>query len=354
MSRLGELREQSLYRELRRFDSAQSTSIKADGRTLLNFSSNDYLGLANDPALREAAIHAVEKYGAGAGASRLISGTLSPHAELEEALADFKGTQAAITFSSGFAAAAGAICSLVDGNDVIVVDKLVHACIVDAARLSEAKLRVFGHNNLDDLEKILKWADRRHEAPALQTTNRKPRTLIVTESVFSMDGDQAPLRDLVEIKERHGALALWWMRRTAPRLLRAQSARSGRRTGSCQSHRSSNGDIGQSFRFGWRLYMWSAGVDSFAGQPGAAIYFFEPLPPRGRPRRRLPQCVSSKVMRAKSGGSNFGKTSTRFPNICGHRCAWQAIPSGFTKPSAIIPIMIRGRKQGGQSGGTIV
>jgi 7-keto-8-aminopelargonate synthetase-like enzyme len=94
---------------------------------------------------------------------------------------------------------------LVDSNDVIVVDKLVHACIVDAARLSGAKLRVFGHNNLDDLEKILQWADRRHETPALQPTHRQPRTLIVTESIFSMDGDRAPLRDLVELKEKHGA-----------------------------------------------------------------------------------------------------------------------------------------------------
>ncbi|HWD18766.1 MAG TPA: 8-amino-7-oxononanoate synthase [Verrucomicrobiae bacterium] len=205
ISRLGELREQGLYRELRRLDSPQAPVVQAEGRALLNFSSNDYLGLANEPALREAAIKAVEQYGAGAGSSRLICGTLAPHAELEETLAEFKGTQAALAFSSGYAAAVGAICALVDSNDVIVVDKLVHACVVDAARLSGAKLRVFGHNNLDDLEKILQWADRRHEAPALQPTARHPRTLIVTESIFSMDGDQAPLRDLVEIKEKHGA-----------------------------------------------------------------------------------------------------------------------------------------------------
>jgi 8-amino-7-oxononanoate synthase len=205
VARLAELREQGLYRETRRIDSPQSATINVDGRSLLNFSSNDYLGLANESALREAAIKAVEQYGAGTGSSRLICGTLAPHAELEETLAEFKGTQAALVFSSGFAAAAGAICSLVDSNDVIVVDKLVHACIVDAARLSGAKLRVYGHNNLDDLENILQWADRRHEAPSLQTTTRQPRTLIVTESVFSMDGDQSRLRDLVELKEKHGA-----------------------------------------------------------------------------------------------------------------------------------------------------
>ncbi len=205
VAQLGELREQGLYRELRRVDSPQSTVIQSDGKSLLIFSSNDYLGLANEPALREAAIKAVEQFGAGSGASRLICGSLAPHVELEETIAQFKGAQAAISFSSGFAAATGTICALLDGNDVIIVDKLVHASVVDAARLSGAKLRVFGHNNLDDLEKILQWADHRHEAPALESGARTPRTLIVTESIFSMDGDQAPLRDLVEIKEKHGA-----------------------------------------------------------------------------------------------------------------------------------------------------
>ena len=99
----------------------------------------------------------------------------------------------------------GAICALVDNNDVIVVDKLVHASIVDAARLSGAKLRVFGHNNLNDLAKILQWADRRHAAPPLTPAGRRPRTLIVTESIFSMDGDQAPLRELAALKEKTGA-----------------------------------------------------------------------------------------------------------------------------------------------------
>jgi len=205
IERLGQLREQGLYRELRRIDSPQGPAIQTEGAALLNFSSNDYLGLANEPALREAAIKAVEQFGAGSGGSRLVCGSLAPHAELEETLAAFKGTQSALAFSSGYAAAVGTICALMDNNDVIVVDKLVHASIVDAARLSGAKLRVFGHNNLDDLEKILQWADHRHEAPPLDVTARDPRTLIITESVFSMDGDQSPLRELVELKEKHGA-----------------------------------------------------------------------------------------------------------------------------------------------------
>ena len=204
-SRLMEVRQQGLYRELRRIDSPQGPRIQMGGKSFLNFSSNDYLGLANDPALKEAAAEAVKDFGAGAGASRLLCGSLAPHHLLEETLASFKGAQAALSFCSGYAAAAGAICALVDGNDVIAVDKLIHACIVDAARLSGAKLRVFGHNNLNDLEKILRWAERRHAAPSLSQTTRRPRTLIVTESIFSMDGDEAPLREMVQLKEQFGA-----------------------------------------------------------------------------------------------------------------------------------------------------
>ena len=184
-------------------DSPQSARIQIDGQTLLNFSSNDYLGLANDPALKAAAAAAVEKFGAGSGASRLICGSLAPHHELEEALAAFKGTPAALSFSSGYAAALGTICALLDSNDVILVDKLVHACIVDAARLSRAKLRVFGHNDLNAVERILRWAGHRHASAA--ETGIQSRTLIVTESIFSMDGDQAPLRELFELKEKYGA-----------------------------------------------------------------------------------------------------------------------------------------------------
>ncbi len=204
-SRLKNIREQGLYRELRRIDSPQGPRIEIGGKSFLNFSSNDYLGLANDPALKEAAAEAVGKFGAGAGASRLICGSLAPHHVLEETIAAFKGAEAALSFSSGYAAALGVICALFDSNDVIAVDKLVHACVVDAARLSGAKLRVFGHNNLNDLVKILRWADRRHAAPALSPTDRRPRTLIVTESVFSMDGDRAPLPEMVQLKEKFGA-----------------------------------------------------------------------------------------------------------------------------------------------------
>jgi 8-amino-7-oxononanoate synthase len=199
--RLAALREQDLFRELRRVDSPQSPRIKIGGRTFLNFSSNDYLGLANHPVLKEAAIKAVEKFGAGAGASRLVCGSLTPFHELEEELAGFKKTGAALTFSSGYATAIGTICALVGRDDIIVVDKLVHASIVDAARLSGAKLRVFAHNNLNDLEDILKWArkESRHPSPVTR------HILIVTESIFSMDGDAAPLREIAGLKNKYGA-----------------------------------------------------------------------------------------------------------------------------------------------------
>ena len=193
--RLASLREQNLFRELRRVDSAQGSRIEIGGKMFLNFSSNDYLGLANHPTLKQAAIRAVEKFGAGSGASRLICGSLSPFHELEELLAGFKKTQAALTFSTGYAAALGTITALVGKDDIIVLDKLVHACIVDAAKLSGAKLRIFNYNDLNDLEDKLRWARK----------NSQGQILVVTESIFSMDGDDAPLREIVALKEKYGA-----------------------------------------------------------------------------------------------------------------------------------------------------
>ncbi|MGH7951840.1 MAG: 8-amino-7-oxononanoate synthase [Limisphaerales bacterium] len=200
--RLVKIREQNLFRELRRVDSPQSPRIQIGGKTFLNFSSNDYLGLANDPILKTAAIRAIEKFGVGSGASRLICGSLAPHHELEAALANFKKTEAALTFSSGYATAIGTICALSDKSDIIILDKLIHASIVDAAKLSGAKLRIFAHNNLNHLEDKLIWARKNLKSA---TGNRQPAILIVTESIFSMDGDAAPLREIVELKTKYGA-----------------------------------------------------------------------------------------------------------------------------------------------------
>jgi len=191
---LAEIDSADLRRTVREVASAQGARVELEGREVLNFSSNDYLGLANHPALKEVAVEVIKKFGAGAGAARLISGSQSPHHELERALAAFKGTEAALAFSSGYAAALGTIPALVGQGDVVVLDKLVHASLVDAAKLSGAKLRVCKHNDLAGLARILEWA-----------TGHGGRTLVVAESVYSMDGDLAPLLNLVELKEQHGA-----------------------------------------------------------------------------------------------------------------------------------------------------
>ncbi|MBA2241302.1 MAG: 8-amino-7-oxononanoate synthase [Chthoniobacterales bacterium] len=193
------LRAQSLHRKLREIGTAQGPEIQIVGQQLVNFSSNDYLGLANDPLLREAATAAVAEFGVGAGASRLLSGTQSPHVQLETALAKWKGTQAAICFGSGYAAALGTIPALVGRHDVVVLDKLCHASLIDGAKLSGAAIRVFPHHHLGKLESHLDWA--RRERP-------EARVLVVTESIFSMEGDRAPLRELVGLKKRFGALLL--------------------------------------------------------------------------------------------------------------------------------------------------
>ncbi len=193
------LRARSLERKLRETSSAQGPEVQIAGRRLINFSSNDYLGLAGDSRLCEAAIGAIREFGVGAGASRLVSGTQSPHLRLENALAKWKQAEAALSFSSGYAAAFGTVPALVSKDDVILLDKLCHASLIDGAKLSGATLRVFPHNHLGKLEEHLEWVRRQHPGK---------RILILTESVFSMDGDRAPLRELIELKKRFGALLM--------------------------------------------------------------------------------------------------------------------------------------------------
>jgi len=198
-ARLDEIEAASLRRSLRTVSSAQGAEIVCEGRKVVNFSSNDYLGLAAHPRLREAAREALERAGAGVGASRLICGSHEEHERLEQALARFKRTAAALSFSSGYAAALGAIPALVGEGDVVILDKLCHACLVDGARLSGAILRVFPHNHLEKLESHLRWAREKHP---------EARILILAESVYSMDGDLAPLAEMVALKNRHGAWLL--------------------------------------------------------------------------------------------------------------------------------------------------
>jgi 8-amino-7-oxononanoate synthase len=193
---LAKIRDAGLLRGLRVLESPQTTHVVIDGRSLVNLSSNDYLGLANHPALKEAAMAEWDRAGFGSGASRLVCGTLAAHGRLEEAIAKFKRAESALCFSSGYAAAMGTIPALCATDDVIILDKLCHACLVDASRLSGAHLRVFPHNDMEKLESHLRWARSKHPAS---------RVLVVAESVYSMDGDIAPLREIVELKDRHGA-----------------------------------------------------------------------------------------------------------------------------------------------------
>ncbi len=196
---LADLETQHRRRRLFVSDLATGPLVRFEGKTRHNFASNDYLGLAAHPQVVAAALEATREFGAGAGASRLVIGTQRPHRELEEKIATFKNTAAALVFGSGYASSTGALQALATKNDVILLDKLSHACLVDGARLSGATIRPFHHNDPAHLEHHLQWAREKH---------RQARVFIVTESVFSMDGDLAPLRDIVGLKDRYGAVLL--------------------------------------------------------------------------------------------------------------------------------------------------
>jgi 8-amino-7-oxononanoate synthase len=196
---LRQLAAAGLLRSQRPLDSPTGVQVVRDARTLWNFASNDYLGLARHPEIEAALVEGVGRYGAGSAASRLVCGTLPPHKLLETALAGAKQTEAALTFSSGFATALGVIPAVVGKSDFVILDKLSHACLVDAARLSGAVLRVFPHNDPEKLARLL---------ASIRMKNPAARILIVTESVFSMDGDLCPLREIVELSEAHDALLL--------------------------------------------------------------------------------------------------------------------------------------------------
>jgi 8-amino-7-oxononanoate synthase len=186
-----------LARTLVESGSARPGRIERDGRTFLNFSANDYLGLASDPRVVRAGCLAAERFGWGAGASPLITGWRTTHRELVEALADFEGTEAALVFPTGFAANAGAIAALVGSEDAVYLDRLDHACLVAGVRLSDAALRVYPHRDAGRLQGVLE-----------RERTRFRRVLIATDGVFGMDGDLAPLSELTDIAERFEAILL--------------------------------------------------------------------------------------------------------------------------------------------------
>ncbi|MBN3033380.1 MAG: 8-amino-7-oxononanoate synthase [Candidatus Saganbacteria bacterium] len=193
---LAELKQSGLYRSLKRIDKTDGRFVEINGKKLLNFCSNNYLGLANHPKVIAAAKQALDEYGAGSGASRLISGDLELHEELEAKIAACKGREAALLFPAGFMANLGAIGALAGEGDTIIIDRLDHASIIDACRLSKAKLQVYPHGDLAALEK------------ALERSNKFNKRLIVTDSVFSMDGDLAPLPEIVELAKKYSALTM--------------------------------------------------------------------------------------------------------------------------------------------------
>ena len=197
---LATLSEEGLLRSLRRMESGQLIYANSDGRKVVNFSSNDYLGLSRDEALVNAACEATRRHGSGSGASRLISGTLPPHHALEEKIAEWKGTQAALSFANGYATAIGVLGAFLTKGDVVILDKLCHASLIDGARQSGATLRVYPHNDLNKLEDLL-----RHYRERLPANSR---LIVVTESIFSMDGDRAPLPEIINLVEQHQALLL--------------------------------------------------------------------------------------------------------------------------------------------------
>jgi 8-amino-7-oxononanoate synthase len=327
--RLAALREQGLLRELRRVDSPQGPRIETSGRTLLNFSSNDYLGLANHPALKAAAITATEKFGAGAGASRLICGSLAPYHELEETLAAFKGAEAALTFSTGYAAAVGTITALLGKDDIIIVDKLVHACIVDAAKLSGAKLRVFAHNDLNDLNDKLKWAEKNIQHPTSNTQHRT-QALIVTESIFSMDGDHAPLAGIVALKEKYGA---WLMVDEA----HATGLYGEHRRGLAEANGVSDrieihmGTLGKALgASGGYICGSRALIDFLINRARSFIFSTAPVPAAAAAAQAAIELVQTKA--GKELNENLWQRVTEFPS------ALRPPPAAI--PSAIIPLIV--------------
>ena len=194
---LNDLKQRGTYFKLRVLDDEQGPVCTYDGKRVINLASNNYLGLCDHPKLREAAIGATEKYGVGSGAVRTIAGTMKIHMELEEKIAAFKGVEACVVFQSGFTANAGTVSSILGKEDFILSDELNHASIIDGARLSRAKIKVFRHKDVAHCEELLK-----------EIQNEPGRKLIITDGVFSMDGDIGPVDKLCDLAEKYGAIMM--------------------------------------------------------------------------------------------------------------------------------------------------
>ncbi len=194
---LNELKQKGTYFKLRVLDDEQAAVCTFDGKKVINLASNNYLGLTTHPKLREAALEATRKYGVGSGAVRTIAGTMKIHMELEEKIAAFKNVEACVVFQSGFTANAGTVSALLGKDDFIISDELNHASIIDGARLSRAKIKVFRHKDLGHAEEQLE-----------SVKNEPGRKLLITDGVFSMDGDIGPLPGLCDLAEKYGAVMM--------------------------------------------------------------------------------------------------------------------------------------------------
>src|SRR5258708_4703119 len=194
---MNELKAKGTHFSLRVLEDAQSPESTIDGKRVINLASNNYLGLTTHPKLREAALEAIRKYGVGSGAVRTVSGTMKIHMELEEKIARFKNVEACVVFQSGFTANAGTVSAILGKDDFIISDELNHASIIDGARLSRAKIKVFRHKDVAHAEEMLK-----------EVAGEPGHKLLITDGVFSMDGDIGPLPGLCDVADKYGAIMM--------------------------------------------------------------------------------------------------------------------------------------------------
>tara|TARA_B100001057_G_scaffold180567_1_gene181284 strand:- start:28079 stop:29215 length:1137 start_codon:yes stop_codon:yes gene_type:complete len=335
---LTDLEQRGLLRGLRPIRNPDLPTVELQGRKLINFSSNDYLGLSQHPILIEAATKALRDYGTSSTASRLICGSLEIFHQLEEKIATLKKAEAALTFANGFVTAMGVIPALMSKGDTVILDKLAHACLIDAAKLSGATLRIFPHNDLNKLEKLL--------------TSSNGRTLIVTESVFSMDGDLCPLSEIVKLKEKYGAL-LFLDEAHAIGVLGQTGQGLAEKLGLQDQIDFQMGTLGKSLgSAGGYLVSSRSWIDLFINKTRSLIYSTAPPPSQAAASLAALDLLNSpegieRRGRLKTYSDSFASPTPIIPKIIGeNRSALAAsdslLKSGFLVPAIRYPTIPRG------------
>ena len=316
---LGRVVDEGRWRSPREFDALGPVGV-VDGAPVVSFASNDYLGLSSHPAVVAAAHEALERWGAGSGASRLVTGTRPIHSDLELALADWKGTEAAVCFPTGFAANLGVLCTLGGPGVRVLSDELNHASIIDGCRLSRASLAVYRHRDLDHLEELLSAA-----GTAAGARSAASPTIVVTDTVFSMDGDAAPVDELVTLCARHGALLVLdeahaILGPSAPTATPGADGAVIVRVGTLSKTLGSLGGFVAASR---------DVVDLLVNR--ARPYIFSTAPPRPTPPRRWPRSASCGPARGLSSWPDWPVSSSESSTP-----GWR--PPGH--PSPIIPVVL--------------